>query len=73
MTLIAGVVGIVCWVGAVMYISGWHAATGYPLQYGAGMFIGFAGAIILLVAYYIKPTAGTPQAAPPPPPPSATN
>jgi hypothetical protein len=69
-TLIAGVVGIVCWVGAVMYISG-LPATGYPLQYGAGMFTGFAGAIILLIACYIKPTARTPQAAPPPPPPSA--
>lgn len=71
-TLIAGVVGIVCWVGAVVYISG-LPATGYPLQYGAGMFTGFAGAIISLVAYYIKPTASTPQTAPPPPPPLATN
>jgi len=69
-TLMAGVVGIICWVGAVMYISG--LPTAGSLQYGAGMFTGFAGAIIWLVAYYIKPKSVTPQVSPPqvaPPPP----
>jgi hypothetical protein len=74
--LVAGVVGIVCWVGAVMYVMGVNPASGF-VQYGAGIFVGFAGAIILLVAYYVKPKLGTvqtapSQVAPPPPPPSAT-
>lgn len=67
--LIAGIVGIICWVGSVMYISQLSGA----LQYGAGVFAGFAGAIIVLVAYYIKPKPVTSQVSPPqvaqPPPP----
>jgi hypothetical protein len=53
-----------------MYISG--LPTAGLLQYGAGMFTGFAGAIIWLVAYFIKPKSVTPQVSPPqvaPPPP----
>jgi len=72
--LVAGIVGIVCWAGAVMVASGWPLGS---LQYGAGVFAGFAGAIILIVAHYIKFTSGAPQyapsqAAPPPPPPPST-
>ena len=64
--LAAGVVGIICWIGAIMYIMG--VPTSGLIQYGAGIFVGFAGAIILLVAYYIKPKPVTPQVLPPPPP-----
>lgn len=69
--LAAGAVGIICWIGAIMYIMGGPASG--LIQYGAGIFVGFAGAIVLLVAYYIKPKPVTsqvlpPQVAPPPPP-----
>jgi len=82
--LIAGIIGIICWAGAAMYISG--LPTG-GAQYGAGTFTGFAGAIIMIVAYYIKLPSSRPQAAPaqafppqapsqqfshPPPPPPTT-
>lgn len=68
--LIAGIVGIICWVGSVMYIS--QSPLSGLMQYGAGVFAGFAGAIILFVAYYIKPKSVTPHVSPPqvvPPPP----
>lgn len=72
-SLAAGVVGMVCWAGSVMYIMGGPASG--LVQYGAGIFVGFAGAIILLAAYYIKPKHGRVQTAPsqvaPPPPPSS--
>jgi hypothetical protein len=69
-SLIAGIVGIICWVGSVMYVS--QSPLSGAVQYGAGVFAGFAGAIIVLVAYYIKPKSVTPQGSPPqvaPPPP----
>lgn len=67
----AGVVGIVCWVGAVMYVGGFSGTL--ALQYGAAIYVGFAGAIIMIVARYINlnpaaPQAGMEQAVPPPPP-----
>jgi hypothetical protein len=67
--LAAGIIGIICWIGAVIALSGLEA-----LQYtGIGIYVGFAGAIILLIAYALKPQATAPQApvapAPPPPPP----
>lgn len=67
--LAAGIIGIICWLGAVIALSGLDA-----LQYtGIAIYIGFVGAIILIVAYGLKPRTPTPLQAPlapaPPPPP----
>jgi hypothetical protein len=66
--LVAGILGIICWLGSIMALSSLQA-----LQYtGLGIYVGFIGAIILLVASALKPTATKPQAAatPIPPPPA---
>jgi hypothetical protein len=69
--LVAGIFGIICWAGGVMYDTaspeGW-------IQYGAGVYVGFVAAALLLVAYYLKPKQAAPSTspqpfAPPPPPP----
>jgi hypothetical protein len=66
--LAAGILGVICWIGAIMFVA--ILQSYYVVQYGAGIFVGFAGAVILLVAYFLKPTpAPAPQAAYPPPPP----
>jgi hypothetical protein len=67
--LAAGIIGIICWLGAVIALSGLDL-----LQYtGIGIYLGFVGAIILMVAYGLKPRTPTPLQAPlapaPPPPP----
>jgi hypothetical protein len=69
--LAAGTVGLICWIGAIMFVAVLQSYFGSDLlQYGTGIFVGFAGAVILLVAYFLKPTpAPAPQAAYPPPPP----
>jgi amino acid permease len=55
----AGTLGIVCWLGPIIALSSLQA-----LQYtGLGIYVGFLGAIILLVASALKPTATKPQAA----------
>ena len=69
LALAAGILGIICWIGAVVALSGLEA-----LQYmGIGIYVGVIGAIILLIAYALKPRAMTPQApvvpAPSPPAP----
>jgi len=64
----AGTLGIVCWLGSIIALSSLQA-----LQYiGLGIYVGFLGAIILLVASALKPTATKPQAAATPisPPPA---
>jgi hypothetical protein len=66
--LAAGIIGIICWLGAVVALNGLEA-----LQYmGIGIYVGFVGAIILIIAYALKPRAMTPQGpvAPAPPPPA---
>jgi hypothetical protein len=55
--LVAGILGVICWLGAIMFIAGIQSMAGMPaeeLGYGAGTFVGLAGAIILLVAYFLK-------------------
>jgi hypothetical protein len=71
--LVAGILGVICWAGGIMYDSAgpeWR-------QYGAGVYVGFVAAALLLVAYYLKPKQAapstSPQPFPPPPPPQATN
>jgi hypothetical protein len=55
----AGTLGIVCWLGSIIALSSLPA-----LQYtGLGIYVGFLGAIILLVVSALKPTATKPQAA----------
>jgi hypothetical protein len=57
LALVAGTLGIICWVGAIIFIAGIQSMAGTfaeALGYGAGIFVGIAGAIILLVAYFLK-------------------
>jgi hypothetical protein len=63
--LVAGILGIICWVGTIMFIAAIQSMMGMfagPLGYGAGIFVGTAGAIILLVASFLK-IGGTSQQA----------
>jgi len=64
LVLVAGILGIICWIGAIWAIAelksliaqqpfGQLAAA--MIQYGIGIFAGIAGAIIILVAYFLKP------------------
>ena len=75
LALVAGILGIICWVGAIIFIASIQSMLGMfaeVLGYGAGIFVGLAGAIILLVASFLKIGGTSQQAAiqPPPPPPS---
>jgi len=63
--MVAGILGLICWVGAMIALSSLNA-----MQYtGLGVYIGIVGAIIMAIAYFMKTSpAPTPQAAYPPPP-----
>lgn len=64
--IIAGILGIICWVGWLMALNEFGA-----VQYaGLGVYIGFVGAIILLIAFFIKPKEMVAPPLPPPPPPT---
>ncbi len=72
-SLAAGIVGIICWAGAVIMVTGLQSLSGIAaglIQYGNGIFVGFIGAIILLVTHFLKLTKIVSQPVPPPPPPS---
>ncbi|MEM3565999.1 MAG: hypothetical protein QXK18_03905 [Candidatus Bathyarchaeia archaeon] len=56
LAIIAGILGIICWIGAILFI---NEISGGVLGYGYGIYVGFIGAIILLVTYFIKPKAAT--------------
>lgn len=60
--LAAGAVGILCWIGAIIWIGG---SSAYDIAYGAAIYVGYAGAIIMIVAYFIKPRPSTPLSTPP--------
>lgn len=63
--LVAGTLGIICWVGATVFIVGIQSMIGTfaePLGYGVGIFVGLIGAIILLLAFFLK-VGGTSQQA----------
>lgn len=79
LALFAGILGIICGIGEIMMISGLQSSAdvqsllaefGGAIGYGYGIFVGFAGAIIMLAANYIKggTVPPTPTAPPPPPP-----
>jgi hypothetical protein len=72
-SLAAGILGIICWAGAVIMVTSLQSLSGSfsgLIQYGNGIFVGFIGAIILLVTHFLKLTKTVSQPIPPPPPPS---
>jgi hypothetical protein len=69
LALAAGILGIICWSGFLLALNELRF-----LQYiGLSVYLGFIGAIILIIAFALKPRPMAPQApvaaAPPPPPP----
>ena len=69
--LLAGILGLVCWIGTLTYLAQYDF-----LSYaGIGIYVGIVGAIIIELAYFLKPSAAAPPSTPapatsPPPPPS---
>ena len=59
LSIIAGILGIICWIGAILAVNELIAIGGGLVQYGYGIWVGFIGAIILLITYFIKPPAAT--------------
>jgi hypothetical protein len=59
LAIIAGILGIICWIGAILTVSEATALAGGLVQYGYGIYVGFVGAVILLVTHFIKPKAAT--------------
>jgi len=65
LTIVAGILGLICWIGWLTALNELSIA-----QYsGIGVYSGFIGAIILLVAFFIKPREIALITPPPPPPP----
>jgi hypothetical protein len=66
--LAAGVLGLLCWIGAIIFLA--SVTNGLSVM-GAGIFVGFAGAIILIIGGILKPPTqmqGYPQPTYTPPP-----
>ena len=64
-TLVAGIVGVLCWIFALFSVSiyklNFNPSTwSGMIQYGTGIFIGLIGAFILLVSFFLKPHARPP-------------
>jgi hypothetical protein len=65
LVIVAGILGILCWIGLLIALNELQIT-----QYtGLGVYLGFIGAIIILVSYFIKPRAMAPPAPPVAPPP----
>ena len=67
--ILAGILGFVCWIGTLTYL----AQFDFLSYTGLGVYIGIAGAIIIEIAYFLKPSSTAPPSAPspaisPPPP-----
>jgi peptidoglycan/LPS O-acetylase OafA/YrhL len=63
--LAAGALGLLAWIGTLVFLSTLNA-----IQYtGFGVYVGIVGAIIMAVAYFIKPGPAMQQTIAPPPPP----
>lgn len=63
--LAAGALGLLAWIGTLVFLSTLNA-----VQYtGFGVYVGIVGAIIMAVAYFIKPGPAMQQTIAPPPPP----
>ena len=59
--LIAGILGIICWIGGIWFVYDLNTLAMGMLNYGIGIFVGFIGAIILLVAFFVKRREATPS------------
>jgi len=71
-SLAAGILGIVCWACGILTVASLQSLIGpfgSLVQYGVGIFVGFVGSVIFLVAHFLKPTKTVSQSVPPPPPP----
>jgi hypothetical protein len=68
--LAAGMLGIICWIGALWFVYDMNTLAMGMLQYGIGIFVGLVGAIIMFVASFLKPRGIMPQTPTTPPPPS---
>lgn len=67
--ILAGILGLVCWIGTLAYL----AQFDFLSYTGLGVYLGIAGAVIMAIAYFLKPSPTAPQIAPlpatsPPPP-----
>ena len=50
-----GISGVICWFSALATVTYYNMAYGLPdFQYGIGIFVGIAGAILLVSGYYMK-------------------
>jgi len=54
LSLIAGILGIICWIGGIWFVYDLNTLSLGVLNYGIGIFVGFVGAIILLAAFFVK-------------------
>lgn len=62
LALVAGILGIICWIGAIMTVSSLQSFVesippiygSFSVEYGYGIFVGLIGAIIMLVAYFLE-------------------
>jgi hypothetical protein len=68
--MIAGIVGLICWIGTLAYFAQVNAVS----HAGVGIYVGIAGAVIMAIAYFLKTSLPTQTAAldttfPPSPPP----
>jgi hypothetical protein len=61
----AGILGLICWAGAAVALNDLQVMS----YAGLALYVGFLGAIILLIASGLKPSMTAPQAPPPPPAP----
>ena len=60
LALAAGSVGIVCWLSAFLAVSNWKLnyspqEFSMLIQYGAGIFFGLVGGVIILISFFLKP------------------
>lgn len=61
---VAGILGLICWIGWAMALNELQVMS----YAGLALYVGFLGAIILLIASALKPSMTAPQAPPPPAP-----
>jgi hypothetical protein len=61
---VAGILGLICWIGWAMALNELQVMS----YAGLALYVGFLGAIILLIASALKPMTTAPQAPAPPPP-----
>ena len=57
--IIAGILGLVCWIGTLMYLAQFDAIS----YTGSGIYVGIVGAIIMALAYFLRPSQALTQVA----------